>query len=317
MYSIQNEKLISIILSCYNSEKFLFEAIISVLKQDHENIELIFVNDGSTDNSFEIAKTFSDKDSRIKIISQSNKGLNDARNFGAKHIDSNSKALLFFDADDIMCSSMIGSLWNAMESDQNVGAAYCNFSNIDEQGKTIKKNAQNRRMVPSGKWFRELSNEEAQTPFFSIYSWTIMAEAFTLIRRDLFFKYGMWDEINFPKGNTFGESIPLFGMIALNHKVLFLNKELYQYRIHAGQITKGEFDKNAIQQKIDKILLLKCSESPHLKTKVQRSIFINKSRLPLYNYIHGSMKHDMRYHPFLAFKNLFIKSIQYIYSLKF
>lgn len=304
-------------MSCYNSSKFLYTAIESVLNQDHRNLELIFVNDGSSDNSLDIAQSFASRDNRIKIISQSNHGLNAARNIGAKNISDNSKALLFFDADDIMHTNMISKLFYELQNGNNVGAAYCNYSNIDEDGNYIEKDIENIRIIPKGKWFKQLEDEEKETAFFSIYSWTIMAEAFTLIRRDVFFKYGMWDEINFPKGDTYGESIPLFGMISLYHKVIFLNEELYKYRKHADQITTASFNLKEVQEKIEKIVLLKCSGDACLKEQVQLTVNVNKYRLPLYNYINGSFKHQMRYEPLLAIRNLFMKSGMYLYSLRF
>lgn len=311
------DNLISIILCCYNSGKFLYTAIESVLNQDHRNLELIFVNDGSTDNSLKIAESFAIRDNRIKIISQSNRGLNAARNVGSQNISDHSKALLFFDADDIMSKNMISKLFHELQSGNNVGAVFCNYLNIDENGKTITKDIKNRRIVSQGKWFKELPVEEKETPFFSIYSWTLMAEAFTLIRKDLFFRYGMWDEINFPKGDTYGESIPLFGMIALEHKVIYLNQELYKYRRHTGQITKETFNMKSIQQKIEKVVLFKCSDNPILKKEVQQIVNINKYRLPLYNYLKGSLKHEIRFKPLVAIKNLFFKSGLYLYSLLF
>src|SRR5690606_18531829 len=74
--------LISIVVPVYNSEKYLPECIESILNQNYANIELIIVNDGSTDNSLSIAEKFSENDSRIKILSQRNSGVSAARNLG-------------------------------------------------------------------------------------------------------------------------------------------------------------------------------------------------------------------------------------------
>ncbi|HET7118063.1 MAG TPA: hypothetical protein VFI29_16315, partial [Hanamia sp.] len=82
-------------------------------------------------------------------------------------------------------------------------------------------------------------------------------------------------------------------------------------------ITSGDFNRKYIQNKIDKIMLEKQYENIETKKKVEKFIKINKYRLPLYNYINGSMKHELRYKPFHAVKNLFVKSTFYIYSLLF
>mgnify|MGYP003586730108 FL=1 len=74
--------LISIIVPIYNVEKYLERCVDSIVKQTYENLEIILVNDGSLDNSFNIATTLSLSDNRIKVYSKENGGLSDARNYG-------------------------------------------------------------------------------------------------------------------------------------------------------------------------------------------------------------------------------------------
>lgn len=87
--------LISVILSVYNGQNYVKEAIESVLAQDYSNIELVLVNDGSTDNTENILETYSD---RTILISQSNKGLGSGRNSGIKA--SSGHYIAFIDHDD-------------------------------------------------------------------------------------------------------------------------------------------------------------------------------------------------------------------------
>lgn len=88
----------SIIVPCYNQGHFLPKAVTSVLNQKYQNWELWIINDGSTDQTEQIAQEFSNYDSRIKVHSQSNLGLSAARNSGIKA--SKGKILHFLDADD-------------------------------------------------------------------------------------------------------------------------------------------------------------------------------------------------------------------------
>ena len=88
----------SIILPLYNTEKYISECISSVIDQTYKSWELIIINDGSTDNSLNIAKTFALIDNRIKIYSQKNKGVSSARNFGLKK--SKGEYIMFLDSDD-------------------------------------------------------------------------------------------------------------------------------------------------------------------------------------------------------------------------
>ena len=90
--------ILSIIMPCYNQAQYIDEAIQSVIRQTYKDWELIIVDDGSTDDSFSIAKRYAQSDSRIKAFSQDNGGPSKARNNGVKR--SSGKYIMFFDSDD-------------------------------------------------------------------------------------------------------------------------------------------------------------------------------------------------------------------------
>lgn len=92
--------LVSIIIPCYNSEKYIRETIDSVLNQTHKEIEIICVDNGSIDNTISIIEEFKNKYSNIKLYYENNKGANFARNTGLKN--ANGDAVQFLDSDDII-----------------------------------------------------------------------------------------------------------------------------------------------------------------------------------------------------------------------
>ncbi len=104
---MENEKkpIISVICPCYNQEKYLSEAIDSVLVQTMKDWELIIVDDGSTDNSYSIMTEYAGKDKRITCFRQANGGPSKARNQGAKN--AHGKYLLFLDSDDILAPTYL------------------------------------------------------------------------------------------------------------------------------------------------------------------------------------------------------------------
>jgi glycosyltransferase involved in cell wall biosynthesis len=120
--------LISVITPCFNAEKYLHEAIESVMGQTYTNIELIVVDDGSTDNSIDIAKSFGDS---VILLKQDNKGPYPARNRGLRA--SNGKFIAFLDADDYWRADCLEKLHAALCNSDAV-LAYCGWQNIGIEG---------------------------------------------------------------------------------------------------------------------------------------------------------------------------------------
>ncbi len=95
---MQNIK-ISVIIPVYNAEKYLRECLDSIVKQTLQEIEIICIDDGSTDNSLAVLREYERKDERLKIIEQANSGAGVARNAGMKA--ARGEYLAFMDADDV------------------------------------------------------------------------------------------------------------------------------------------------------------------------------------------------------------------------
>lgn len=115
----QSNLRVSVIIPCFNYGRFVGEAVTSALEQVYPHVDVIIVNDGSTDDSGEICDRLADNP-RVRVLHQTNQGLSAARNTGARA--SNSEFLLFLDADDLLEPSAITlMLWSLLN---NPGAAY-------------------------------------------------------------------------------------------------------------------------------------------------------------------------------------------------
>lgn len=104
---------ISVIVPVYNVEQYLIRCIDSILSQTYKNIEILLIDDGSTDRSSDICDNYARKDSRVKVIHQQNAGLAAARNVGMNM--SQGECLTFVDSDDYVSSYYVENLVNAME----------------------------------------------------------------------------------------------------------------------------------------------------------------------------------------------------------
>ena len=115
---------VSIIVPVYNVEKYLKRCINSLINQTLQDIEIIVVDDGSTDNSGQIIKEYQEKNSNIKYYKKENGGLSDARNYGMKYAPS--EYIAFLDSDDFVDKTMYEKMYNkAIE--ENADYVECDF----------------------------------------------------------------------------------------------------------------------------------------------------------------------------------------------
>lgn len=97
--------LVSIIVPVYNAEKYLNKCLDSIVNQTYSNLEIILINDGSTDNSLSICNDYTNKDGRIIVIDKHNTGAADSRNEGLKK--ATGKYIMFVDSDDFIDLNII------------------------------------------------------------------------------------------------------------------------------------------------------------------------------------------------------------------
>jgi len=252
---------ISVIIPVYNRPDFVTEAIQSVLSQTYPNIEIIVVNDGSTDNTSDVLKQFSDK---IIVIHQENKGVSAARNTGIYH--SHSNWLSFLDSDDIWLPEKLSQQMNYFQN--NPTARICQTEEI------WMKNG--KRLYPKKK-----HQKKSGMIFHDCLPLCIVSPSAVMIHKELF------DEIG-----TFDESLPacedydLWLRISCKYPIYLLDEPLIIKRGgHSDQLSQAiRLDRYRIQA-LEKIL------SSHVLTEAQyidaQKELIKKCRI----YKKGCIKH--------------------------
>ena len=124
---------VSVIMPVYNVERYVASAIRSVLQQTFYNFELIIVDDGGSDSSLDICRSF--KDPRISIISQANRGLAGARNTGIRH--ANGCFIAFLDSDDLWLPEKLAAHVEHLRASPELGVSYSASELIDENGDSL------------------------------------------------------------------------------------------------------------------------------------------------------------------------------------
>jgi len=142
------DDLISVIVPIYNAEKYLKECLESILEQTYKNLEILLIDDGSTDNSSEIVERYKKVDDRIKVFVQENGGQSKARNLGIQN--ARGSYLVFVDSDDVIGKNHLIDLYEALK-ETNSDIAMSLFSksqsdlsyNINRNYKVINGNYMN------------------------------------------------------------------------------------------------------------------------------------------------------------------------------
>lgn len=130
----ENTSMVSLVVPVYNCDKYLKRCIESLIRQEYENIEILLVDDGSTDNSNNIIQYYQKKDKRIKAIHQTNKGVSVARNVGIKNANGN--FISFIDSDDYVEPDYVSYLYSLINNeDVQISTTQCiyKFNDINEK----------------------------------------------------------------------------------------------------------------------------------------------------------------------------------------
>lgn len=215
------EDLISVIIPVYNVKPFLRMCAESVFGQTFRNLEIIFVDDGSTDGSGEICDELAQKDSRVRVIHQENGGLSAARNTG---IEASTGAYLYFlDSDDAISPVTIVHLWTACvrtKADAAIG---------DSMHFTQDEVPQERRKFTS----QAVDTQEAIRRM-------LMNEGYGHQAWGKLFRRSMWENFRFPKGLLYEDYAVIYDVMTMAEKVAIVTDAMYFYRMQQGSIMHGK-----------------------------------------------------------------------------
>lgn len=224
---MNENQLISIIIPVYNVEKYLKECLDSVTNQTYKNLEIILIDDGSTDSSGEICDEFIKKDNRIRVIHKQNGGLSSARNAGLDIMQG--EYLAFVDSDDIIDESYIQTLFDMIQKYNTKISmiGFCKFKNIKELDEYKNQNSNSKDFVLSSHDIFKLS--------FLPYN-AFMTTAWTnLYNKEIFKNLRFREGILFEDTDIYFEIIETYNS---SKSVAFCDKKLYFYRQQEDSIMK-------------------------------------------------------------------------------
>ena len=261
--------LISIVVPVYNVEKYVEESLKSLLNQTYKNIEVICVDDGSSDSSLNILKNIAESDGRVKIIEQKNAGAGAARNNGINH--SNGKYIYFFDSDDVAAKNLLEKAYNrAMETDADIVAfnGYT-FTNDDISTKKLKKGYNSNIIKDKNEIFSYKTHCDCILSIVNVVPWNKLIKAELIKKNNLKF-----EEISSSNDITFSAVCSAYAQ-----KIAVVNEALMYYRLgHSGTVSSTK-QKNlgnverAVESVVEQAQALPYYDE--IKTAVQRFVIDN------------------------------------------
>ena len=216
--------MLSIIIPIYNVEKYLTKCIESVINQTYKNLEIILVNDGSTDNSKDIINKYSLIDSRIKVINKKNGGLSDARNVGIEIAKGD--YIAFLDSDDWIELNMYEKLYSYIKQ-ENADIVQCSYQEVYNEEVNNQKIKEEIKLI-SGK--DSLYNLYGENHGKTVVVWN------KIYKRELF------NDIRFPKGKYHEDEFTTYKLLYKANKIVDLNLPLVYYRQRDGSIMNSKFN---------------------------------------------------------------------------
>lgn len=222
MKNVYNTDLISVIIPVYNVQEYLDHCVTSVQNQTYQNIEIVLVDDGSTDGCGEMCEQYTKRDNRILVIHKENGGLSDARNEGMKK--AHGQYITFVDSDDMIDRKFIEKLYVALKKSGS-DIAFCNYIETNEN--IIKVECQETGTLHTYSNIECLKNlYQPKEHGMTFVTWGKLYD----IR--LFRDYG----IQFPYGKIHEDTFVTYQIVYYAKCITFLNLPLYYYRIRPNSI---------------------------------------------------------------------------------
>jgi glycosyltransferase involved in cell wall biosynthesis len=227
---------ISVIVPVYNVENYVSKCIESIINQNYNNLEIIIVNDGSTDKSGDICEYYSKKDDRVVLIHQENQGLSMARNNALDIVSGD--YIGFVDSDDWIAPDMFDTLYkNAIEYYADI--SMCNFYYVHQNGKIVlnaNKFGGNNIITKT-----VLENDDKMINYFTFIIYNV-------VTWNKLYKKHLFNDIRYPSKKIFEDTFTTHKLIDKANKIVAIPDHKYYYLQRNDSITQRNFNLGQLER---------------------------------------------------------------------
>ncbi len=213
--------LVSVIIPVYNVESYLQEALDSVINQTYKNLEIIVINDGSTDISGIICDEYASRDSRIYVIHQDNKGLSAARNVGLDVMTGD--YVVFLDPDDSYYPDYVRRLIE-IQIQEKADISICEILSLCEKDKDFKPKQTTDKTIRC----RTLNRDDALH--------ALINDDISVVVWNKLYLRKLWKDIRFPEGHVYEDIATTYKIINISKRITIIDQCLYIHKLRAGSI---------------------------------------------------------------------------------
>lgn len=222
-----DKAVISVIVPIYNKEKYLVKCLESIINQTYQHLEIILVNDGSTDGSLKICQEYEKKDKRIKLISTKNNGAAHARNLAIDIATGN--YISFIDADDYIAKDYYEYLLTLIK-EYKVDIAECDFELVEEETEYFFDNQE--------KEIKKYNNIEALA---ELYSDDPDSHTRTVIMCNKLFKKGLFSNLRYIENRLIDDETIIYKLIYQSSGIIVTNRKMYAYVQSSNSTMRSSF----------------------------------------------------------------------------
>lgn len=227
--------MVSVIVPIYNVKPYLAEAVESILHQSYGDLEIILVDDGSTDGSGELCDVYAERDQRIKVIHQCNKGLSGARNAGLDICTG--EYIAFLDPDDAFCKDFTKIMLEALQM-HNADIVECDFAVFRGKHPLDEGKIRERRKQFAGQ--RNRAGVYTAREALNMHCDGKMANS---VWNKMYTRH-IWRDLRYREGQNFEDLDIILHILERAERVCIIDKPLVMYRIRKEGITRTNSFKN-------------------------------------------------------------------------
>lgn len=221
------EPLISVIVPVYNVEEYLNKCVDSIINQTYKNIEILLIDDGSTDTSGAICDDYSQRYDNVKTYHKKNGGLSSARNFGIER--ASGEYLGFVDSDDYIHKEMYERLYSLIK-ENDADLSECLLTNV-YNGKNLINNEKERVLVVNSETAIDLA---------------LKAEIANVVAVDKLYRRSLFDNVRYPVGKTIEDGFVIVDILSQCDRIVITTEQMYYYVHRKGSITTDAFSTKSL-----------------------------------------------------------------------